>query len=166
MEQAKSFIEEVRNLLTDKSDWETTGKNVEKLYEFYSKPFHPEMLAHLIETPNFLNYGDKLTELFNKDTNMWKKSEEEPMILFDGWEVNETDGFNYAFTKKGLDMFYHIGYYKEESAYTIHSYSEDYEYHNKPATLDNFIVDCQKAGVKLFWNKPDQLKELLLSNKK
>jgi len=149
LEGTSSFKEDVKIPIAE-------GIDILRLTQFYSQPFHPEMLAHLKEEPNFLNYGKPNIEKYEHDLKMWKGAEIISQILFSGWDVNELDGFNYSTLdeskeKKGCGL-YHIGYYISHQEYSIYGgLSDTIEFPFKPRTLDEFICDCEKAGVSLFW---------------
>jgi hypothetical protein len=129
---------------------------INALKDLYSQPFHPEMLAHLKEEPNFLNYGEKNRSRYEHDLFMWKSAEQKSKILFRGWQINETDGFNYSMileksNNDGYGDLLHIGYYIEDNAYSLHNGTDSVEFPSKPITLDDFICDCKRAGISLFW---------------
>jgi hypothetical protein len=97
-------------------------------HKFTSKPFKPEIITELFEGIN----------VDERDENPYDPDVTEPQMV-DVYEINYKTEI--TFNQKEPSKF----------GYTICYDYDNYQLYPYPRTLDDFINDCQRAGIELNW---------------
>lgn len=106
---------------------------------FFNQKFNPKMVGNLLgRKPVQVRGFTESNETYNERLEEWE--EEEKYLLFEGW-VGKTR-MNWIEMKNDVDD--KLEFYSK--TYKINGTELPY-----PKTLDNFITDCQRLDVKLWW---------------
>lgn len=69
-------------------------------------------------------------------------------VLFDGWIVKDMQHWHVIYSKD-----YTISILIEFNTYSITLKNKEYKFPILPDTIDNFINDCRRISLKLFWKQ-------------
>jgi len=83
---------------------------------------------------------------YAKRLRAWRMAENE--VIFDGWKIKDMKHWQLATSLSGEEtiMF-------EFNAYTVTLGKKEYKFPTHPDTVDDFINDCKRIGLKLFWKQ-------------
>lgn len=84
-------------------------------------------------------------EGYAKRLRTWKLADRD--VLFTGWKVKDMGHWQVL---QNEDSTCSINF--EFSTYSILLYGKEYVFNAHPETIDDFITDCKRIGLKLFWN--------------
>jgi len=124
----------------------TIGDQVIK-NELYNKPFDVKHLGN--KHGNMPVFGvdfHETTEGYAMRLKRWKLADRE--VLFDGWIVKDMQHWQVL---QGIDNDVNINI--EFNSYSIFLSGHEYKFPVLPDTIDDFINDCKRIGIKLFWKQ-------------
>lgn len=115
--------------------------------ELYTKFFDPKHLGNMTGKMPLMGVDFHETEAaYAKRLRLWKQAENE--VLFDGWNVKDMKHWQIAVSRDGNTTI-QIDF----NTYTITTSEKEYKFPTIPENIDDFINDCKRIGVKLFWKQ-------------
>ena len=85
-------------------------------------------------------------EAYANRLKIWKFADKE--VLFDGWVVKDMKHWQFLHYGENVTVIF------EFNTYSITAFGKEYKFSVLPDTIDDFINDCKRIGLKLFW-KPE-----------
>lgn len=160
----KSFLEYCKEQNTSHFHDHKFKEIREDVFNFYSQPFNPNMIGNIYIKPEVPEENPKeafngLIQNWDAKLEEWQKNED--CILFDGFKydgerimggLKKNIGDSFKISTYNITFYYHgVSRLKLDETYMI-SELVHYRPYPTPTTLDDFICDCQRYGIKLSWN--------------
>ena len=82
---------------------------------------------------------------YAKRLRIWRQNDHE--VLFSGRTVKDMNQFQIAKNGNGDTIQFDF------DSYTITTRGQEYVFPKHPTTVDEFITDCRRIGLKLFWKQ-------------
>lgn len=124
----------------------STGDN-ELKQALYSKSFDVKHIGNIKGLLPIIGVDFNETEQsYGKRLKLWKLAEND--VLFEGWKIKDMKHWHFITSadKKITFIF-------EFSNYTTVINDREYKFPSLPDTIDDFINDCRRIGIKLFWKQ-------------
>jgi hypothetical protein len=114
--------------------------------DLYKSSFDASKIANVRGEKPIKRYGFfESDDAYQKRLEQWEKAETK--VLFAGWECKDMLHWQKLInTKERITIEFH------ESNYLVDYLGKEYEFPILPDTIDDFINDCKRIGVVLFWN--------------
>lgn len=114
--------------------------------ELYLKYFDVKHLGNIKGSMPLLGVDFNETEsAYAKRLRVWKQADYD--VLFSDWKIKDLKHFQVATNNDGDTL--HI----EPSSYSITTAGKEFHFPVLPETIDDFINDCKRIGLKLFWKQ-------------
>lgn len=115
--------------------------------DLYLKYFAPEQLGNLKGTMPICGVDFQETEAsYAKRLRDWRFADR--AVIFDDWIVKDMKHWHHVTNAEGsITMLF------EFKTYEIANGQHVYKFPVLPETIDDFINDCKRIGLKLFWKK-------------
>jgi len=115
--------------------------------ELYLKYFDVKLIGNLKGSmPLFGVDYDESEDGYNKRLREWRFADRE--VLFEGWMVKDMKHSKVLYNHdKTISILF------EFKDYTITIEGKEYFFPVLPETIDDFINDCKRIGLKLFWKR-------------
>lgn len=123
----------------------TTGDQSIK-EKLYLKHFDVKFLGNIKGSLPVMGVDFNETEVaYAKRLREWKLAENE--VIFSGWKLKDMKHYQVATNADGISI--HVDF----NAYSITVGRREYKFPILPETIDDFINDCKRIGIKLFWKQ-------------
>lgn len=116
--------------------------------ELYLKYFSIERIGNIKGTMPICGIDFQETEVsYAKRLRDWRFTDRE--VLFNGWIVKDMKHWHHVTNSEGsITMLFEFKTYEIANGHHV------YKFPVHPETIDDFINDCKRIGLKLFW-KPE-----------
>lgn len=113
--------------------------------ELYNSAFSVNKIANVLGDKPVKGYGFWESDNAYAD-RLEKWNEAENSVLFEDWSCKDMIHW-YKLTNKHKNITIEI----RENSYTVNCYGKTFEMPILPDTIDHFITDCKRMGIKLYW---------------
>ncbi len=123
-----------------------TNGNEDVKNELYLKHFDIKYLGNITGSMPLMGIDYNETEsAYTKRLRCWKQADMN--VIFDGWSIKDLKQFQIATDKNGNTIQFDF------NSYSVTIESREYKFPLLPETIDDFINDCKRIGLKLFWKQ-------------